>query len=67
MYGQNIDEFPNMKAWLARVAARPGVIKGMAVGEGLRAPRTPEQIREDAATLFSQTAQSVSDAAKRHS
>ena len=34
--GQNIDEFPNLKAWLARVGARPAVIKGRAVGDALR-------------------------------
>jgi glutathione S-transferase/GST-like protein len=34
--GQNIDEFPNLKAWLARVGARPAVIKGRAVGDVLR-------------------------------
>ena len=35
--GQNIDEFPNLKAWLARVGERPAVIKGRAVGDELRA------------------------------
>ena len=34
--GQNIDEFPNLKGWLARVGARPAVIKGKAVGDELR-------------------------------
>lgn len=34
--GQNIDEFPNLKAWLARVGERPAVIKGRAVGDELR-------------------------------
>ncbi|QTN18935.1 glutathione S-transferase N-terminal domain-containing protein [Brevundimonas sp. AJA228-03] len=34
--GQNMDEFPNLKAWLARVGARPAVIKGRAVGDALR-------------------------------
>ena len=29
--GQNIDDFPNIKAWLARVAARPAVKRGMDV------------------------------------
>ena len=35
--GQNIDEFPNLKAWLARVGERPAVIRGRAVGDELRA------------------------------
>ena len=65
-YGQDIEEFQNMKAWLARVGARPAVIKGAAVGEHLRAPRTPEQIKQDAVTLFQQTAQSVAEAAKHN-
>ncbi len=34
--GQNIDEFPNLKAWLARVGERPAVIRGRAVGDELR-------------------------------
>ena len=36
LQGQNIDEFPNLKAWLARVGQRPGVQKGRALGEELR-------------------------------
>lgn len=34
--GQTLDEFPNLKAWMARVGARPGVIAGRAVGDALR-------------------------------
>lgn len=34
--GQQIDEFPSLKAWLERVGQRPGVIKGRAVGDELR-------------------------------
>jgi GST-like protein len=34
--GQNIDEFPNLKAWLARMKARPAVKRGMALGLELR-------------------------------
>ena len=36
LQGQNIDEFPNLKAWLARVGDRPAVQKGRALGEELR-------------------------------
>lgn len=34
--GQDIDDFPNLKAWLARVGERAAVIKGRAVGDALR-------------------------------
>ena len=33
---QNIDEFPNLKAWLDRVKARPAVERGMKLGLELR-------------------------------
>jgi GST-like protein len=36
--GQNIDDFRNFKAWFERVAARPGVMRGAAVGAYLRDP-----------------------------
>ena len=31
--GQNINDFPNVKAWLERCLSRPAVVKGIAVGE----------------------------------
>ena len=34
--GQQIDDFPHLKAWLERVGQRPGVIAGRAVGDALR-------------------------------
>lgn len=34
--GQDIEEFPNLKAWLERVSDRPGVRRGNAVGADLR-------------------------------
>src|SRR5581483_4726764 len=34
--GQNIDEFPNLKAWLERMKARPAVQRGMSLGLELR-------------------------------
>ena len=34
--GLTIDEFPNVKAWIDRVAARPAVQKALKVGEDLR-------------------------------
>ena len=36
LQGQNIDEFPNLKAWLARVGERPAVKRGRALGDELR-------------------------------
>ncbi|MCE9521552.1 MAG: glutathione S-transferase N-terminal domain-containing protein [Alphaproteobacteria bacterium] len=36
LQGQNLDEFPNLKAWYDRIAARPAVQKGHAVGRELR-------------------------------
>ena len=34
--GQDIEEFPNLKRWLATVKARPAVARGMALGMELR-------------------------------
>ncbi|HEX9595429.1 MAG TPA: glutathione binding-like protein, partial [Anaerolineales bacterium] len=31
--GQDIEDFPNVKAWLARLGARPAVAKGLNVGK----------------------------------
>ena len=36
--GIDIEEFPNVKDWLARIEKRPGVQRGAKVGENLRAP-----------------------------
>jgi glutathione S-transferase len=36
--GIDIEEFPHVKAWIARVGKRPGVRRGAKVGEELRAP-----------------------------
>ena len=34
--GQNMDDFPNLQAWRERMAARPGVERGMSKGTDLR-------------------------------
>ncbi len=55
--GQNIDDFPNMKAWHERIAARPAVQRGRVVGEYLRDPNY--QIGQDpiaSKVLFGQRA-----------
>ena len=36
--GQNMDDFPNLKAWRERVLARPAVLKGLALGKSMRPP-----------------------------
>ncbi|NWH08575.1 MAG: glutathione S-transferase N-terminal domain-containing protein [Alphaproteobacteria bacterium] len=36
MQGQSLEEFPALKAWHARMLARPGVQRGLAVGADLR-------------------------------
>lgn len=54
--GQNIEEFPNVKAWLARMLARPGVQRGLAVN---KEDRNPNAIKDDPAVqavLFGQRA-----------
>ncbi len=34
--GQNLDQFPALKAWYEKIDARPGVVRGMAAGEQFR-------------------------------
>ena len=36
LQGQNIEEFPHLKAWMDRVGARPAVIAGRALGDEMR-------------------------------
>jgi len=55
--GQDITDFPNMKAWLDRMAARPAVAKGVDVGKDLRAPGySIGDDKEAQAILFGQKA-----------
>lgn len=57
LFGQNLDDFPRLKAWFERIDARPAVKAGCKVGEELRRPnQTPKQIKEAAKALFGQTA-----------
>ena len=58
LQGQNLDEFPHLKAWMERVGARPGVIAGRAVGDELRRDLGRAGAEADAArkVLFGQRA-----------
>ena len=38
---QNLDDFPNVKAWFTRIGSRPATAKAYAVGEGMRPSRPP--------------------------
>lgn len=64
-FGQDVSAFPRVAAWLDRIAARPAVQRGMAVGAELRrpspAPGSDEQ-REFARALFGHTAATVAEA-----
>ncbi len=51
---QDIAEFPNMKAWLDRVGARPGVQKGRALGQERRSDLSTD--KEAQKVLFGQRA-----------
>ena len=60
--GQNIDDFPNIKAWFQRMADRPGVQKGFGVGAELRRgglQSTGKAAEEARKVLFGQRARSA--------
>lgn len=61
--GQRIEEFPRLKAWLERIAARPAVVRAYAIGRRYQAAPPPMD-EERRRVLFGQTAASV--AAGRH-
>ncbi len=65
VFGQDMSPFPRVAAWLERLAARPGVQRGLEIGGGFRRPEpgSPEQIAA-AKALFGQTAASTAAAAK---
>ena len=56
--GQDIADFPNVKAWIERCAAREGFREGKAVGEELRTPieGDSEEAKAQRAMLFGQRA-----------
>lgn len=67
VFDQDMANFPNVQAWIDRLAARPAVQRGAAAGADLRKPPPPPgsaEQQEAAKALFGQTAASVSAAIK---
>lgn len=54
--GQDIAQFPNLKAWIERVEARPAVQRGLAVAADMRTPNISRD-EEARKVLFGQKAQ----------
>lgn len=52
--GQDIEEFPNIKAWMTRVAARPAVERGMAVSRDAWDNRSLADDKNAQSVLFGQ-------------
>ncbi|MGE0630362.1 MAG: glutathione S-transferase N-terminal domain-containing protein [Hyphomicrobiaceae bacterium] len=59
-YGTTYDEFANLKAWMARMAARPAVKKAYEIGEPYQSQRASDE--ESRKILYGQTAASVAKA-----
>lgn len=53
--GQDIEDFPNIKNWLARVAERPGVTRGMAVSRDAWSSQSLAEDKQAHSVLFGQT------------
>ncbi len=54
--GQNMDDFPNLRAWLDRMKARPAVHKGIDIGKDIRAKSNLATDKEAQKVLFGQRA-----------
>ena len=68
IFGQDMSAFPRADAWIERIAQRPAVQRGLAVGADLRrpppAPGSAEQ-KKAAQALFGQTAASTHSAIEK--
>ena len=54
---QNLNDFPNLKSWYDRIAARPGTIRAYKAGEATKSgPTVTEEAKK---FLFNQTADSL--------
>jgi GST-like protein len=54
--GQKLEDFPALKSWFERVAARPGTVQAYAKGDPYQQPPMDEEAKK---ILFGQTAQSA--------
>jgi GST-like protein len=55
--GQSLDDFPHLKNWFGRIAARPATVKAYEIGNRYRT--NPTVTPESAKILFGQTARTV--------
>jgi GST-like protein len=58
---ESLDQFPNLKAWVERLRARPAVQRGLALGKELREAQAndPKALEESRKILFGQRARSA--------
>jgi GST-like protein len=65
LQGQKIDDFPNLKRWLDTIAARPAVKRAYELAKKVNPNPGGVRTAEERAILFGQTAQSVTEAARK--